>query len=397
MLTPVLEKIKKDWKKIGIGAVVFIILLQFLMIFSIKTQIGSIHRGNSQAIYEVGQARDFITEFGTDLNEIRNLLLLPTKSYSFEEVEEVTEEDSTLMADIFMYVSQIGTQKALEEKAAELEVYFSSQSTLDLLESKNLTITQEYEIINDANITFLSFSITDDGDYSITNYFAEPLASIEEAMASLDDIMARFDEFEMTRGKLRTMLYVEGEAYEALYSRGMWSEAEYDIGEALEYYIVNHDQDRLAMISLSKLGQADLNEVTWYDYTADEMFPVAIDNTELASLINELNATTSMERKIAEQEEIIQDLLEDKGFQTALEDNNLKIADEPREEDTATYFDIYDLEDNLVVSIYIDHNTGKVMIATPDGTTEELLAAIQDDTTKKKLSTCLTSFQSTKV
>lgn len=390
-----MNKRKINWRNLGILALVIVLAIQTVQISSIKGQITGVYDGNSQAINEVGQAREFITEFGSDLNEIRNLLLLPTKSYSFEEVEESIEEaEDTLFADVFTYISGLGNNIKYEENSTLLYDYFELEETEALLEENNFTSLQEgetYKILNESLTTIYKLYVDEEGNLVITNYFFESIEGLEEISTNYSEIKEEIDKFEEVRSGLYDILYGdEGEVHDALYAQGMWFEGQYEGEEAFEYYLVTQDQDRLATINLSKVGEPD--KITWQNLVTDEMFPMEIDASEIAALINELDGRTSLEKEIDEAEEKLLDLLEDEAFLQALSDNSLTISQEARTEEFGIYFDIFDLDGNVLSTIYIDTRTGKVMVEA-DGVLQELLSAVaDDDSSKKKLWICLKPF-----
>ena len=73
------------------------------------TFIDSIESSNSQVISEVSQAKDYLTGFGNDLNQIRSFLLLPTQEYDFSELGDlVPAQSQNLTSLVFQYVDRLG-------------------------------------------------------------------------------------------------------------------------------------------------------------------------------------------------------------------------------------------------------------------------------------------------
>ena len=53
--------------------------LQFLMNWRLSRSMALVVENNAQMIDDMGQTKQFVTGFGADLNEVRRLLLMPTK------------------------------------------------------------------------------------------------------------------------------------------------------------------------------------------------------------------------------------------------------------------------------------------------------------------------------
>ena len=66
---------------------------------------------------------------------------------------------------------------------------------------------------------------------------------------------------------------------------------------------------------------------------------------------------------------------------------------EAREDDDGIYYDLTDVEGTVLSTIYVDKNTGKVMVTNGESDLE-LMAAVQQEESKKKLWICLMRSQS---
>jgi len=392
------------WRKAA--AILSAIIIAFLVwqVFYLRAEIAEIREVTTEQTTTATTAADFVIDFGTDLNEIRELLLLPTKSYTLFDAEDYVpeeEEEESVISDMFTYISQIGLSRTIEEKQAALDEYFALEETQTLLTDNDLTRLEDtYEIQDSSQRTLLTIAISeDDAQYTLTNHFDESIeittsieSTLESEITNISTLTTRIDTLTAARSNIATILYESGEAGDALTLKGMWAEAEYDTDSAYEYYLVNQDQTRLASLTLSK---TDPETVTWLDLTTGESQPIDIDDATIATLIEPLDASTSLEQKITENREKLESLIADPAFLQALTDNEVQMA-EAWEDDEGIYYDIKDLEDNTLSTIYIDKNTGKVMVRNADASeTLELMAAVATDSSKKKLWICLKRSQST--
>lgn len=379
----------KILEKIIIITMLAIIAYALLQISSLRSQISEITQTTNQTL----EAADYISDFGTDLNEIRELLLLPTKDYSLtdeKDTQEESEEDE-IITNMFNYINVVSDSVKKSQVISELDAFFNSEETKTLLAEKGLSKEEGKYLMHDASsIKIIEISVSDNGYCNIETYFGEVIteegtpteviSEFETVIGNLDSIKEKINNVESAKATLRTILYESGTAYEALKAKGMWADTETDIGLSFDYNLVNQDQTILAAISLSK---EDPTFITWGVFGSEKK-QIGIDATMLAELINGLDSSTILENKIAENKTKMESLLQDAGFQTALADNNLNMSD-TREDDTGIYYDITDSTGAVLSTIYIDKKTGKAMIENTDGDTIELISAVNDDFSKKKL------------
>ena len=285
----ILSEEKNHWRKIAAGLSGIIVAFLVWQVFAMKAEIAEIKETTERA----QEATGYIVDFGTDLNEIRELLLLPTENYTLfgEEIESEDETDSVI-EDMFAYVDQIGVSRTIEQNTQVLDEYFTTYSVIDLLEEKGLTRPEDaYEIQDSQGRTLIIIEISEeDGSLSVTNYFGSEIdtesgitLTLNAEIEAIDDLIVLVDEFEVIKDDLETLLYVGGETYDTLTAKGMWAEAAYDAGEQFEYYLVNQDQIRLASLELST---AYGGRLTWVNLmTGEEVAPITVDDATIAALI----------------------------------------------------------------------------------------------------------------
>jgi len=382
---------KYVWRKIAAVLSGLLVVFLVLQVFALKAEIAEIKETTDKA----QEATGYIMDFGTDLNEIRELLLLPTENYATLNGDDIETEDEgdTVIEDMFAYVHQIGVSKTIEENTTQVDEYLSTEEIGTLLQEQGLSRADgEYEIKDALDRALLRVGVSEeDGAIYLQNYFDEDIeingdlsVAFESEIANMSALTARIDVLDNARTELSSMLYESGDAYDALMEKGMKAEAEYDNGSSYDYYLVNQDQTRLATLTLAK---ASPEVVTWSDLTTGDMAPVEIDAAVLAALIEPLDASTLLEQKVAENREKLESLLSDAAFTKALSENSVEMS-EAREDDTGIYYDLLALDGSVLSTIYVDKHTGKVMVTNGE-TKLELMAAVQEAESKKKTLLCL--------
>jgi len=382
---------KYVWRKIAAVLSGLLVVFLVLQVFALKAEIAEIKETTDKA----QEATGYIMDFGTDLNEIRELLLLPTENYATLNGDDIETEDEgdTVIEDMFAYVHQIGVSKTIEENTTQVDEYLSTEEIGTLLQEQGLSRADgEYEIKDALDRALLRVGVSEeDGAIYLQNYFDEDIeingdlsVAFESEIANMSALTGRIDVLDNARTELSSMLYESGDAYDALMEKGMKAEAEYDNGSSYDYYLVNQDQTRLATLTLAK---ASPEVVTWSDLTTGDMAPVEIDAAVLAALIEPLDASTLLEQKVAENREKLESLLSDAAFTKALSENSVEMS-EAREDDTGIYYDLLALDGSVLSTIYVDKHTGKVMVTNGE-TKLELMAAVQEAESKKKTLLCL--------
>ncbi|HAU39862.1 TPA: hypothetical protein DCW56_02900 [Candidatus Peregrinibacteria bacterium] len=363
-----------------------------MQISALESQINDITQTTDQAFLATG----YISDFGTDINEIRELLLLPTKDYSLIDEENTeTDEEDEVITNMFKYISDVSDSIRASQVIFELDTFFNSAETKALLAEKGLSREEGNYLIKDASsIKIIEISVSDSGYCNIETYFgevittegtsAEAISEFENTINNLDSIKEKINKVESARATLKTILYESGAAHDALTAKGMWTDTETDGELSFDYNLVNQDQAVLATVSLSK---EDPTFITW-GTSGGEKQQMDIDAIKMAELINGLNSGTILENKIAENKTKMESLLQDAGFQTALLDNGLNMSS-AREDDAGISYDITDSTGAVLSTVYVDKKTGKVMVKTADGSSVmELISAVSDDFGKKKLWIC---------
>ena len=136
---------------------------------------------NAQMIDDMGQTKQFVTGFGADLNEVRRLLLMPTKDYHFDsllddtdtEAAEVAEDPAVMIFKAIEHLGQEETYKArYSQNKTDLEAYLNATETLNFLKGKGFYLRSglKHEIINEQGTPRLIIDYLESGNLRITRH-----------------------------------------------------------------------------------------------------------------------------------------------------------------------------------------------------------------------------------
>ena len=155
--------------------------LQFLMNWRLSRSMALVVENNAQMIDDMGQTKQFVTGFGADLNEVRRLLLMPTKDYHFDsllddtdtEAAEVAEDPAVMIFKAIEHLGQEETYKArYSQNKTDLEAYLNATETLNFLKGKGFYLRSglKHEIINEQGTPRLIIDYLESGNLRITRH-----------------------------------------------------------------------------------------------------------------------------------------------------------------------------------------------------------------------------------
>ncbi len=127
------KKIVKNIFSFKVLATIAILILSY-QVYSMHKVISPVQNKSEGIIDEINAYRQNNSAFASDLNEIRQYLLLPTKDYANDEFKQPTDED--LKAAILSFMGSVGHDADKIEKLANLKS--KVQSTVDDAEFKTV-------------------------------------------------------------------------------------------------------------------------------------------------------------------------------------------------------------------------------------------------------------------
>lgn len=314
------------------------------------------------------------SQLAGDLNEIRSLLLLPSKDYSnFEQQVLASEED--LKTGVYdQMTSLVESRKQAEKKEANESAFralvenfgtFFSNPELTLgplSEGDYLIYELKYQDqllatlgLDKASGTFSldlkylryeTFSTKADWDKALQELALEDFAKLiadsrayEQNISALDEYLAS-QEIKQVLAE-RKINFQKSENWPYLYT------------------FQNHATEEIGKLEVSAASLTfKLDKQLFSDW---ETFKPA-----LKSYLEKLETASLQEKEVANLRSELEDILNENAFQSYLADNNLSLA-EARDNPDRIYYDILDSEQALIQSFVIDKATLEILVLGPAG------------------------------
>lgn len=373
------KEVRKDaMLKIGMVLLVVLIIANTIQLSRFGEIVERVDRYNRGVVDELGGFRQDIMTFGSDMNEMRSFLLLPTKDYSFADQETVIEDDaqetSSTEKAIYQFMgSYTDEQRAKENFAAAQErmnALNSNQELKTALKEKELSMSAVEQTEESSSFKVLAGGealyavIADKKSNTIriqsalgTKDFDKGLS--EEAIASelatyvganKEKVAAAKEEIEGKKAGI-VNLASNQELSSIINEKGI----QFDINpeeneDGFHYSFLNSEGTKLLTIDLLRDGQYQVNGE---GYGNEEQLA--------AVLINELknsNSSTALEQMVAERRTELETIFQDPAFQELLSSNNLTVAIEPREDYNKVLYDVTDANGNVQFSFVIELSSG---------------------------------------
>jgi len=372
-------------------------LIQYLQISSMTGGVSSLSLRGSSLVDEVGKLNQVTAMLGQDLNEVRSFLVMPTKRYFDDDLEDASQDSDSnqdaLQLALFKYVSHLGEQENLHQKLNvglnDLNTLFSNESFKNYLNSAGLTISSISESANDWHLSIIDgenrtilyiYLDKTTGDINVQNVSGKMIPEVleSETFAShlesylkqnLDTISSSIKQ--LTNKKNYILESFNNESIRQIFESRKLSASTSPIDKdfKLFYEIKNESKEVVAEVILDKKDFS----IQLKDYR--DSGNVAVKVTDLVSAIppfvESLDTIPEVQKKVIEAKAKLSATLDDKGFKVLLEKLNLSIPRDPREDEYRYYYDIYAVitgKTKLLGSIVVEKATGIVNIVDPNGT-----------------------------
>lgn len=345
---------------------------------------------SDEVIAELQKSREYISTFGLDLNEIRSFLLLPTKDYNFGKVE-VEEEDDT-NAQIFALIAKLGESEANKDafnaSLVAAKEYFASTDfatyglklmskegqyegdlvVFNLLDSKNL------------DMEILSLQIDVAGNLELVTYNDSfELESLTELSGflkdDLEELRGDITKNNALRKELTESVFPNASIQAALKENSLSLESEKMDSEKYFYEVKNKAGELLETISIDKKS----NDVTSITRDLEE---AGLQN-EVLAVLTHLDGRTESEKILEEKIAELGDLFQEKAFKSALEESGLTmgVAEDTKEK---IRYPLLNSKGTVLRYIVIYKATGEIKVESPDGTSVDLISAVESLSAQKK-------------
>ena len=389
---------KINYKKIGTYILVAIILLDTFQIMQFGSVINKVDKYNQGVVDELGKIRSNIIEFGNDLNETRQFLLLPTKNYSFnndqdteETKETTTKEAQAIYTFLLQETNKDEQQKIQQQLEKRIEKLINNKTFNENLETQGLKIQPQenklaFKILEKDTPLFQVVGDVKNNQLNIQSAIGEEKISTEEnsdapniisyITNNKDRVKKQKTTIEREKNKIKE-LKSNDEIKKLLQEKQITlDDTPTDTKTSYIYNLKNKEQQPISSITIIKktatikVGDKELTDIE------------NLTNSVL-DLIKTLDGRTEMEKLIAEKRKTLETIFKETAFQESLKQDGLTINLTPREEFNKLIYDVKDKEGKVRFSFAIELSSGMYKILKGD---EELdLYKVLDETTKNKL------------
>lgn len=405
------KKIRKHLTKRNVvfGVIGLLFLVQYIQIQALLGNFSFLQGRDSSLISEIGELRETYGQIGTDLNEVREFLRLPTASYNKDETldnEDDGQNTDKVQMALFKYVDFLVASKTTEENLKKnkdyLEKLVGNEDFLSFLKKRGLEISKMGEDTNgffasinkEERLKIASFYLQKESG----KLFLKTVTSKQEVMVeSVDEFVADMKKFVSDNQSEIEKITTNLDGKKKLISAAILSEeVKQKLGELklnlaenpreedfnLKYEISRENGDVVGEIVLEsekmKILLIDKNDPSVKIETNDV-------KKALISFLPKLETKTFIEKKVEDALKQVKNTISDKGFQLLLSQAGFKIVDNGEEDEERFYFDILDKAGEKVSSIVVEKATGVINIVQPDGTNAENLLFFDQDFKKKTL------------
>ncbi len=372
--------------------------------------VDQLEANNTQVIEELGLAQEYMTEFGTDLNQIRSFLLLPTKEYDFGkgagEGEAMEEEDmNTLVFDFIGELGKYEQNKALYERnVVSIREWVTAQDWpalgLKVRDPQGLDLEEgkEFLIIGTEDETpLLRFILGYDGRFSGTSYDGSFSLEKTESFEKLEEEWAAYQGLENLKSHVKAVtdakLWVETQLLPTesltilLQEKGLRTTLTAQENDLYFYYsFQNSDLNALAELRLFK-SDASLHLFTFGTEPKEQSLTQDNAMQTLEAAFKDLDTRTEGKKRFEANKKELMSIFEDKAFELLLENAGLSIG-ESYETTDRVYYPILNVQGNELRAFELDKNTGELKVKEKEDEAQTLSLAIQElqsDSKKKTL------------
>ncbi len=358
---------------------------------------------NKGVVDELGGFREDIVTFGNDMNEMRSVLLLPAKDYSFiDGGEEISEDDareaSPTEQALYTFLSSYASEKDMAAKAAlsadAVKAMAASETFAQGLDGAGFGAAPledgEFSVSFKINLDGVSvFAVTADkktGELKIQSAAGSYLVKAVEKAEMEKEILAYVIENGEKIARLKQdidggkgmieNLFKEEEIQKLLAEKKLsFDSAPIEDDELISYGVLNVEEEALLTVSVKRTDASlVMNDKT---YPGLEEFKAALVET-----LKNLDGATSVEKLIIDRRAELEAVFKQEAFADILKTSGLSVSAEPREDYNKLLYDVKDEAGNTVFSFVIELSSGYFKILK-DNQEMDLYSAMDDGSKKK--------------
>lgn len=379
------QKVRKEaLTKLAIIIAGLILIVNTVQLARFGAIVENVDMYNKGVVDELGGFREDVSSFGSDLNEIRSFLLLPTREYSFAKefkpiVEEDEKETSNTEKAIYQFLGQFMDEQTVKENAAQAEEkvksLYNNSSFREEISNYSLKVgrmetTDEmasFKILNETGVAIYSYIINKkDNSIIIQSALGTYEVEAEDAMEHDREIVDYFRKNKEDAEKMKTViekltsdlstLVKKWEIVKILNEKKVKIGAPEESNDEINYYVLNLEDEKLLMITIPR------NDAKYI--LSDKEYETIEDlETALKEVLQEIDARTAFEKLIEDRQAELEEIFNSEAFQDYLSTNNLSISTEPSESYNKINYDVMDGDGKVAFSFVIELSSGmfKVM------------------------------------
>jgi len=367
------------WRPLGYSLLLAVFVLVMVQMTRAAYLINQVGRDNQRLVQEFKSIKDGVIQYGSDLNEIREYLLLPTKEYALfppEKEGPAEGQPQSLGAGIDRFVSETGGTYATEKRQKQ-----AAQDLASLLKNN------DFKVKLSALKLLPARAIEDQGAISSWKFlqnkevFAQLLLDKAKAVFTMQSILGSdllpegkplaevvLSYFEAQKDAIASMKTKIPEQKKAM--QALWEDAE--IGAVLsekkcsatvnpveseagfEYAVENRDGETLMAIILNRrTGEFMLQDKGYPDTAA--LKPALMET------LKGLSGESETARRIEQKKQELETYLRSPEFQGTLKNSHVELQS-PRQEDKRIIYDLLNADDKTKVgSVIFETETGAVI------------------------------------
>jgi hypothetical protein len=406
------EKVKKTpfWLRLLFVVLALLVLLNTFQLWNFNRVIGGLDQYSGGLVDEIGGVQGDLEQFGDDLNEIRRFLLLPEREYAFEKevVEELPNDQQNSSENelaVYKFLQNLGDQNKLNEQknlavSQRDEVMVESvlgENGLGVGEASDDAENLFLKILNNENSQPLFNIIWDfkNGSLQVQSVLeTKEIAKLTDA--NWKDILKKYllekkapavDKKNQLEIKTAEILALRNDADLA----ALLAEKDMMINEMIS------DQGDKLMLIVESIGSGSMMYILLdkndYSYAVDrEVADGKLDGVKLKTLaelkkalLDGVNSFVDPQVKMLEDKKAeLKGIFEQEAFQELLKAQNLKLADQPREEQNKILYDVTGADGAVKFSFAIELSSGMFKVVQGDQEVDLLNFLIENDEGSKK-------------
>ena len=398
------RQVRRDaFLKLGMIFLAILLIADTVQIARFGEIVERVDHYNKGVVDELGGFRQDIMNFGSDINEMRSFLLMPTKKYSFMEQGEEIEEDNQQEASAtekalyqFMgsYIEEGNVSKNAQLAEERIQTFGTDSALKSELEASGLSVGAVLK--DDFSLSFKIsseeeplFAVVADkktgemkvqsvmGSYSLEGSDDEAIKSdlISYVTENKDKVATTKQTIEEQK-KLITGLKDNEEVATILKEKKLtfMTDPEED-DEKISYNIINSEENTLLTIAIKREdGSVEMSEKSYADDAS--LTSAFIDE------LGQLDGATSLEKLITERRAELEAVFNEEAFKELLSSNDLSVDSEPRAEYNKLLYDVKNADGQTQFSFVIELSSGLFKVLR-DNEEIDLYPALQESSKKK--------------